>query len=247
MALTAAFLIIGNELLTGKIQESNLQVLAKQLFRWGIELHRVVMCRDTEQDIASELSTLDGNYDWVFTSGGVGPTHDDVTIAAVAQHFAREIARSPELERRIRAHHGDAVTEVHLRMADIPEGSTLVHGDDQMWPTLRVENVFVMPGVPQAFRKKLELLRETLDTGEAFATNEVFTQCNESLLAPLLNRLTQAYPQVDIGSYPVWGDPSYETKITFDGKSKSVVSRAMEAFVAALDPKDIVHKRENRS
>src|SRR3990172_10603426 len=136
MARTAAALIIGNEILTGKIQETNMRELATELFTLGISLERVVVCRDDVDTIAGDLDHLRRGHDLVFTTGGVGPTHDDVTHRAVAKSFGRRLARSPELEALIRGALGERCTEGHLLMADLPEGATLMSSKEVRWPTV---------------------------------------------------------------------------------------------------------------
>jgi molybdenum cofactor synthesis domain-containing protein len=175
MTTTAAGLLIGNELLTGKVQETNLALLARELFVLGVELSRVVVCRDDIDTIASDLRLLSDAHDYVITSGGVGPTHDDVTMKAVARCFGVAIHRSPELAERIRELVGDRCSESHLRMADVPVGSILLQSSEVPWPTVRVANVFVFPGLPKIFRMKLPLLREHIEASAPFHSQAVYT------------------------------------------------------------------------
>ncbi|HUP21534.1 MAG TPA: molybdopterin-binding protein, partial [Thermoanaerobaculia bacterium] len=183
MSPTAAALVIGNEILTGKVQETNIALLARALFEMGVELQRVVVCRDVVDIIAADLDQLRHRHDWVITSGGVGPTHDDVTIEAVARCFERSIVRSPQLETKIRRLVGERLKHAHLRMADVPEGSELLVSDDVPWPTILVGNVFVMPGLPRIFEAKLPSLRARIGTGQPFLSRAVYTHCRESEIA----------------------------------------------------------------
>src|SRR5262245_46798392 len=152
MARTAAALIIGNEILTGKIREENLSFLGAELFGMGIALRRVIVCPDDVEIIASDLNLFRTTQDLVFMSGVVGPTHDDVTLPAVALAFDRPLARSSLIEGLIRGYWGERTTEEHLRMADVPEGANLLYNPDMPWPVITVENVFVLPGVPEIFK-----------------------------------------------------------------------------------------------
>ena len=240
MPRTAAALVIGNELLTGKIQEGNVAFLARELFGLGIALRRVIVCSDEEDVIAEDLNLLRARHDFVFTSGGVGPTHDDLTIPAVARAFARPLVRDPELARMIRAHFGDRTTEGHLRMADVPEGAELIANDRIRWPVMRVDNVFVMPGVPEIFRIKFEIVRERLGAGVPFVSRALFTRCDEGEIAELLERVERAFPGVAIGSYPRIGDPEYSVKLTFDGRDDALVRQALEACMRELPADKIV-------
>lgn len=231
---TAAALIIGNELLSGKIRDTNVQVLAEVLFELGIELRRVVICTDEIEVIADDLAHLAARHDVVFTSGGVGPTHDDVTVAAVARTLGRPVVRSRRLEELLRGYFGDRVTEAHLRMADVPEGTELVTARRGEWPTVRVENIFILPGLPEIFRLKMPILREHLAGRRPFISRSVDAEADESALAPLLDRVVERFPDVSIGSYPSFDDGVARVKVTFDGRDRARVDEAAEAFSAEL-------------
>lgn len=230
---TAAALIIGNEILTGKVEEANLTLLAQELFGLGIELERVVICPDDAAGIAADITRLRGRFDYLITSGGVGPTHDDVTLQAVAEAFGRPLIRSPELVGKIREMVGERCTEGHLRMADVPEGAELVSTPDVPWPSVVMENVYVLPGVPRIFRMKLPLLRDRLAAGRRFHCRAVYTSCRETDIAELLDRVVVAHEEVDIGSYPVM-DGDYRVKLTVDSRSRSAADLALAALVEAL-------------
>ena len=240
MARTAAALIIGNEILTGKVREANVQRLAHELFRLGIAFRRVIVCPDDVDTIARDLRELREAHDLVFTSGGVGPTHDDLTLPAVARSFDRPLVRSPIIEGLIRGYWGERATEGHLRMADVPEGADLLSTGDVPWPVVCVENVFVLPGVPEIFEVKLQLLRERIGSDVPFVSRALYTMCDEGEIAGLLERVVRAHPGVEIGSYPRWRDPSYRVKLTFDGRDPAAVDAALEACRGALAPELIV-------
>jgi molybdenum cofactor synthesis domain-containing protein len=231
---TAAALIIGNELLSGKVEEANLAVLARSLRSLGIELRRVVMVQDDIEVIAREVTALSKTHDWLFTSGGVGPTHDDVTVDAVAKAFGVDVVVHPALEAMIRQHYGARVTDGHLRMAIAPVGATLETLPDVPWPTVRMANTWVMPGVPEAFKMKIPVVVARLRGAAAFVSHAVYTKMDEGDLKPLLDRVVEAFPDVEIGSYPKWHDPTYRTKLTFDGRDDARALAACEAFVATL-------------
>lgn len=231
---TAAVLIIGNELLSGKVEEANLAVLARALRSVGVALRRVVMVPDEVDTIASEVRVLSGAHDALFTSGGVGPTHDDVTVEAVAKAFGVGVVRAPEIVELLRGHYKDRCTEAHLRMALVPEGATLERTQDVSWPTIRVRNVWLMPGIPEAFRMKVPVVVAKLGGGRRFFSTAVYTQMDEGDLKPLLDAVVSTYPDVEVGSYPKWADPTYRTKLTFDGLDEARVRSARDALVATL-------------
>ena len=237
---TAAALVIGNEILTGKIQESNLSYLGQELFKLGISLERAVVCRDVIDVIARELDALRVTHDYVFTSGGVGPTHDDVTLPAIAQAFGKPLERSGVIEALIRAYHGDRVTPEHLRMADVPQGARLIASDDVPWPTIAIENVYIFPGVPEIFRLKFPVLRPQLNDGVAFVSRAVLTLCDEGEIALELAEVAARNPELLIGSYPRFRDPTCRLKVTVDGTDETRVTRALGEIIAFLPPDKIV-------
>lgn len=231
---TAAALVIGNELLSGKIEEANVHVLARSLRGLGIELQRVVMVLDDIDVIAREVRALSEAHDWVFTSGGVGPTHDDVTVRAVAQAFGCRVTEDPTLAAMLREHYRERCTDGHLQMALVPEGASLESHESVRWPTIRVGNTWLLPGVPEIFRMKLAVVVDRLAGGVAFVSRAVFTKMDEGDLKALLDRVVAEYPDVAVGSYPKWHDPTYKTKLTFDGRDLPRVEAARDAFLALL-------------
>ena len=233
-AETAAALIIGNELLSGKVPEANLVVLARTLRELGIQLRRVVMVLDDLDEIASEVRALSASHTWLFTSGGVGPTHDDVTIDAVAKAFGVPVVMSPEMEAMLRAHYEERCTPGHLRMALIPEGASLESTAEVRWPTVRMRNTWLLPGIPEVFRMKIPIVTAKIPAARSYVSHAVYTQMDEGDLKPLLDDVVAAHPEVDVGSYPKWMDESYKTKLTFDGRDEAKVLAARDAFVARL-------------
>lgn len=233
---TAAALVIGNELLSGKVEEANVHVLARALRGLGIELRRVVMVLDDIDVIAREVKELAAAHDWLVTSGGVGPTHDDVTVHAVAKAYGRAVVEEPTLAAMLREHYGERCTPGHLQMALVPQGAALEAHDSVRWPTIRVENTWLLPGVPEIFRMKLAVVVDRI--GErgvaAFVTRAVYTKMDEGDLKPLLDGIVERFPDVGVGSYPKWQDPTYKTKLTFDGRDALRVDAARDAFVALL-------------
>jgi molybdenum cofactor synthesis domain-containing protein len=240
VASTAAALIIGNELLSGKVQEENLIALARMLRGLGVELSRAVIVSDDVRSIAEDLRALRARADVVFTSGGVGPTHDDVTIEAVALAFEVEVVTDPTLESLIRTRYGAACTQAHLQMARVPRGARLVSVADVQWPTTLVGNVFVLPGVPEIFRMKLDAVRAHLVGRVPFVSRAVFLKSDEAGIKLLLDQVVAKHPDVDVGSYPKWFEPAYSTKVTFDSRDAAAVERAVGDFVASLSPSDVV-------
>ena len=242
MPRTAAALVIGNEILSGKIADTNTTFLARGLFELGIELRRVVICPDEIPTIARALDELRAAHDLVFTSGGVGPTHDDVTIEGVAQSFDRPVVQSEAVAKMIRYYYGDRTTDAHLRMANMPEGAEMIRSSDAPWPTVVIENVFVLPGVPEIFELKFTDLRKRLDDGQEFHSEAVFTLSGEGEIAELLERIAKSFPGVMVGSYVKWKAEDYRTKVTFDGNDQASVAKAADMLVDELAPAMFVRR-----
>lgn len=233
---TAAALVIGNEILSGKVEEANVTALARTLRPLGVLLRRVVVVMDDVETIAREVVELSRAHDWLFTSGGIGPTHDDVTVEGVAHAFGVRVVSSPEMESMLRAHYKERFTEGHLRMALVPEGASLEVTAEITWPTIRLKNTWLLPGIPEVFRMKLPVVVARLAGSRAFVSRAVYVKMEEGELKPLLDRVVAAFPDVLVGSYPKWLDPAYKTKLTFDGRDIDRVIAARESFTASLPP-----------
>jgi molybdenum cofactor synthesis domain-containing protein len=231
---TAAAVVIGNELLSGKIADRNLPVLARNLRRLGVRLVRAVTIVDDLDTIAREVRSAAKKHTWVFTSGGVGPTHDDLTIAAVAKAFDVRVVQSPELDDRIRTAYGERLREGHLLMARVPRGARLIKSDAIPWPAVLMNNVWVLPGVPEVFEIKMGLLETVLEARAPYSSIAVYSTLDEGNLKPFLDRVVAAHPAVDVGSYPRWTDPIVRTMITFDGRDRVSCEAAAAAFSASL-------------
>jgi molybdopterin-biosynthesis enzyme MoeA-like protein len=199
-----------------------------------VRLKRVVTIADEIETIAEEVRALSKTHDWLFTSGGVGPTHDDVTVEAVAKAFGVKVVSSPEMEGMLRAHYKERVTEGHLRMALMPEGASLEANEEIRWPTILMKNTWLMPGIPEVFRMKMPVVIARIGKGQRFVSCAVYTRMDEGVLKPLLDRVVADFPDVDVGSYPKWMDPTYKTKLTFDGQDEARVFAARDAFIATL-------------
>lgn len=232
VAETAAALLIGNELLTGKVEEANLMPLIGLLRGLGVRLVRAVYLPDDVDVIAREVNAARELADVVFTSGGVGPTHDDVTVEGIARGFGVKAVRHPALEAMLRDVYGSRCTDAHLRMALIPEGAELMTTADIKWPTPRIGNVFLLPGVPELFRSKLDIVRAHVSGRAPFVSRAVFLRLDEVEFATTLDAVVAAHGDVEIGSYPKWFESSYKTKITFDGREEAAVRSALDDFVA---------------
>ena len=188
MPKTAGIILIGNEILSGKIADANAAYLCRELRALGVDVRRITVIPDEVQLIAEMVAEFSRDFDVVFTSGGVGPTHDDVTIEGVARAMAVPVIRHPTLVELLERYYRGKVTEAALRMAEIPEGAELVGGETVRFPTVLMHNVYVLPGVPEIFRAKFEALRERF-RDEPIHLRNVFVSIGEGTLADFLARL----------------------------------------------------------
>lgn len=239
---TAAALVIGNEILSGKIADANVHELAKMLRALGIRLERVVMLPDEMEPLAREIRQLSADHDVVFTSGGVGPTHDDITVAAIARAFDLPVVEHPELAALMRTVYGERLTDAHLLMARVPDGSTLCASPEVEWPTPVTRNVWMLPGIPDLFRLKLLTAREHLRGPTEFITRSLYLRTEEPVLKPLLDQVVARHPSVEIGSYPKWFDPTYRTLITFDARDAALAGAALEDLRKIVAAGDVVRE-----
>lgn len=239
---SAALVVVGNEILSGKIRDSNAYFAACELRRSGVELKRIAVIPDDLDAIAEEVSCCARRFDFVITSGGVGPTHDDLTIEGVARAFGRKLVIHPELDRLIRAHTGEGANAAILKMAEVPEGSVLNEAGDIRFPTVQIENVYVLPGIPQLFEAKLLGLGSRFQADPYFM-HAIYTNANESALAEHLNATLEVYPRLLLGSYPRIGDAEYRVKLTLESKDREYLERAFKHLLGLL-PKSAVVKIE---
>jgi len=233
---TAGILIIGEEILSGKVDDENARHLVRELRELGVSVRRIEVIPDEVDEIVTAVRSMSARYDHVFTSGGVGPTHDDVTLPAVAAAFDMHIERRPELERLIRTAMAHTFHERDLRMADVPDGARLLYGqpaDATRWPVVAVRNVFVLPGVPAIFRRKFDSVRELFRSGPIHS-RAVYSREGEGPIAAILDAVVAEFPMVAVGSYPHLDAPDHKVKITFDGRDREMVERAAATIVEKL-------------
>jgi molybdenum cofactor synthesis domain-containing protein len=238
----AGILIIGNEILSGKIVDANSPYLCSQLRKLGVEVERIVTIPDDRETIAGEVKWMSEAFDLVFTSGGIGPTHDDLTMEGVASAFGRQVVQSESIAARIQRAQGRAPDESQLKMAMIPEGAMLVDAGDLWFPAIIVENVFIFPGVPELLRSKFESIRERF-RGEPFVLRRVYVRQLESDLVPSLNDLLREFPDLMLGSYPQFRESSHRVMLTLESRDAEYLQRALDSLLARI-PAEAIHKVE---
>lgn len=203
--LTAAVLLIGDELLSGSIQDENLGHIAKTLEKRGIQVRETRIIPDVKEEIVTAVNALRARYKYVFTTGGVGPTHDDITSDSIAAAFKVEnVVQQPvfDLIKGYLEKKGGEFTPAAQRMAFAPEGAEVIYSDQSIVPGYRIENVYVMAGVPRIMKLMLGSIVETLAIGEQILSREVHANVSEGEIAAALEEIQQTHPNITIGSYP---------------------------------------------
>ena len=201
--VTACLLIIGNEILSGRTKDANLAYLGAGLNEIGVRLTEARVIPDQQDVIVATLNQVRRNFDYVFTTGGIGPTHDDITAECVAKAFGVPLIENPEARAILESHYGpDDLNPARLRMANTPEGAALIENPVSRAPGFQVENVFVMAGIPSVMQAMFQAIKHRLSGGRPMLSATVSAALPESYLAPGLGAIQDRYAEVEIGSYP---------------------------------------------
>src|ERR1017187_3246287 len=235
-APTAAIIVIGDEVLSSKVEEQNARFLVRELRKLGVAVRRIEIIPDVPEDIAAAVRSSSATYDLVFTTGGIGPTHDDVTIGSIAAAFGVPVVRDPDVAATIRAFSGDRFFERDLRMADVPEGANLIYGEGtahSRWPVVAYRNVYVLPGVPSIMQRKFTVIRDRF-AAPPFFSRAIYSRDGEGAIAHILDRAAADFPSVAIGSYPHVDTIDHKVLITLDGRDEATVARPCAQVVAGL-------------
>ena len=233
MAKTAGILIIGNEILSCKIRDANSPYLCRELRALGVEIKRISVIPDDVDVIAGEAATFSAAYDIVITTGGVGPTHDDVTIEGIAKGLGRRVISHPDLERVLRQLYGGKVNSAHLRMAQVPEGAELFGQPDLVFPVVILKNIYIFPGVPEILRQKFDGIKERFRDAPFFL-RKVFVTAGEGSIAEHLNAVMREYPALLLGSYPELNNPQYRVTLTLESKDPAYLDKALNRLMDLL-------------
>jgi molybdenum cofactor synthesis domain-containing protein len=242
MAKTAGIVLIGNEILSGKVVDANASYLCRELRQLGMDVRRISVIPDEVDLISTVVADFSRAFDVVFTSGGVGPTHDDVTIEGVARALGTRVIRHPQLVRLLEGFYKGDLNDARLKMAEVPEGAELFAGGSLRFPAVVVRNVYVLPGVPEIFRQKFEALKERFRESP-FHLCSVFVSMGEGTLADYLNAVLRGHPELLLGSYPEFSNVEYKVKVTLESKDKVYLDGAVEDLLRRL-PADAVVRVE---
>jgi FAD synthetase len=238
MAKTAGIMVIGNEILSGKVVDTNSPYMCQELRALGVDVRRIVVIPDDIAVIASDVMTFSRAFGYVFTTGGVGPTHDDVTIEAIAQGLQRRLVIHPELDALLQQHWAERPSTARQKMASVPEGAQLLMEPSLPIPVLQVDNVYIFPGIPQLFRRKFDSIKERFRE-LPYHVRVVYVNTRESDFAHLLDTVVQEFPELLLGSYPEVANPNYRVKLTLESKDAAYLERAW-ARLLALFPSDTI-------
>jgi molybdenum cofactor synthesis domain-containing protein len=251
---TAGVIVIGNEILSGRTQDLNISYIGKNLEKLGIVLAEVVVIPDIEETIIDKVKTYSENYDYVFTTGGIGPTHDDITTASIAKAFDVKLLRNPEavacMEHYYKPNEPKAVTEARLKMADIPEGASLIDNPVSGAPAFQINNVFVLAGVPNIMQAMFDGLLERLIGGPPILTVSVCTNLTESKLAEGMTDIQNECEGVSIGSYPYFKRGKLGVNIVLRSVDKELLMKQtnlIEGLISDVGGKILETKLPNSS
>ncbi|HSG65742.1 MAG TPA: molybdopterin-binding protein [Gammaproteobacteria bacterium] len=230
---TACLIIIGNEILSGKTRDANLQFIAEELGKLGVRFLEARVIPDIETTIIATVNELRAKYTHVFTTGGIGPTHDDITALAVAKAFGRELVLDPvAVERMQRGKY--ELNAARLKMAHVPRGASLIENPTSFAPGFKIENVYVLAGIPSVARAMFGTLVDHLRAGNAISSASVDVFLREGDIAAPLEAIALSYPDLDVGSYPFSRDGRYGANLVVRGTDPERIAAAIDAIIVAM-------------
>lgn len=238
--VTAAFIIIGNEILSGRTQDANLSFLASRLGDIGIQVVEARVIPDIEQTIIDTVLELSARVDYVFTSGGIGPTHDDITADSIAHAFETETYEHPEAVAILEAHYAEGeFNQARRKMTRVPRGASLLANPVSAAPGFKIENVYVMAGVPKIMQAMIDMLLPSLQGGAKVESRTITVLVGESTIAPEMEDVQNSFPGIDVGSYPYFKPGASGTSIVLRGSDIEKLDAALAAVTAKLEAREI--------
>ncbi|MCZ8044616.1 MAG: competence/damage-inducible protein A [Beijerinckiaceae bacterium] len=234
-SVTAAILVIGDEILSGRTKDKNIGYIAEYLTNIGIELREVRIVPDVQEEIVAALNALRSRYTYIFTTGGIGPTHDDITADSVAAAFGVSIDHDPRAIAMLAERFPpDQLNEARLRMARIPAGADLIANSVSKAPGFNIGNVYVMAGVPSIMQAMLDVVAPTLQTGVKILSDTVRAGLREGDIGTALAEVAKAHPDVSIGSYPFFSETGPDTNVVVRSRDPDALATAMAAVKAMI-------------
>jgi molybdenum cofactor synthesis domain-containing protein len=233
--VTAAFLVIGDEILSGRTKDKNIGFVADYLTSLGIDLKEVRIVPDEQGEIVGAVNDLRAKYDYVFTSGGIGPTHDDITAESIAAAFGVPLNLDPRAVAIMEKHYAAGqFTPARQRMARIPEGADLILNKVSKAPGFKIGNVHVMAGIPSIMQAMMDAIAPTLATGKKMLSETVAADMPESRIAERLAAIQDAHPQTLIGSYPQASEGKFTTQIVIRSRDEAILKAAARDVAEAV-------------
>ncbi len=232
---TAGLIIIGNEILSGKIRDENTPYLTEQLFSLGINVREVAVVPDELEVLSATVRRFCGQFTYVFSTGGVGPTHDDITIDAVAHAFGCKTEVPPEMRAHLEEHFKtEHLTPEQLRLGLTPTLGELIYPEGAQYPLIKVQNLYVFPGIPWLLRRKFSQLAPSLQT-VPFHREKIRVYRRETEIAKLLATVDTQFPEVRLGSYPILENDQWLVELTLESRDTEELSKALKVLKKALE------------
>lgn len=237
--ITACLIIIGNEILSGRTQDKNIQFLATRLNESGIVLKEVRVIPDDEPTIIDTVNSMRALHDYAFTTGGIGPTHDDITSEAIAKAFNTKLTLHPEALKRLLKHYAEGdLNEARKKMAYVPEGATLIDNPVSSAPGFQMDNVYVMAGVPRIMQAMFDGIKHQLKGGDIIESRQLSVYLPEGKIAQGFSDLQNNYPEIEMGSYPFIRQDRLGTSLVLRGSDIPQLEKAfagLEEFIDGLN------------
>ena len=234
--VTACLLIIGNEILSGRTKDANLNFLALELNKLGVRLRECRVIPDVEETVVATVNEVRARFDYVFTTGGIGPTHDDITADCIAKAFGVGISEHPEAVARMAKHYGDPAlfTPARRRMARLPHGGALVDNPVSVAPGFQMENVFTFAGIPTIMQGMFHAMKHRLVGGAPLVSRTVRTNLPEGIIAEPLGALQKRFDDLDIGSYPGFRNGKVSVSLVLRGTDDARLAAASSELIDTL-------------
>jgi molybdenum cofactor synthesis domain-containing protein len=242
-AKKTGIILVGNEILSGKIVDKNAVYLTKALRDMGVTVERIVVIPDQIEVISEEIKTMQRHFDLIFVCGGIGPTHDDVTMQGLAEGLDTKLIRHSDLIQTLKEVYGPSLSEAQMRMADVPKGTHLVHSEQLRVPVLQFEQIYIFPGIPELVVKKFEAIKERFRELPFYLT-KIYLDQREVAIAHLLEETLHFYPKLLLGSYPILNNSGYKILLTLESKELTYLQEAMQHLLKLLPESSIVKIEE---
>jgi len=239
---TASILIIGNEILSGKTPDINSTYLSRELRGLGVNVRKILVLPDIEEDIAEETNKDSKRFTWVFSCGGIGPTHDDVTLDGIALGLSRRLFLHPDLLKTLQERKGKNLNDACRKLAMIPEGTKLLHAENLKFPVLMVENIVIFPGVPEIMQKKFISIKHIFQT-IPYTLKKLYLKTYEEDIAHYLDAVLKKFPELLLGSYPILNEDDFSVLLTLESKDPLFLDASFQ-YLLNLIPQDLIFKTE---